>query len=145
LQRRARAIAERCLPAIIAEANYEQLGELLDIFRWFGSPEAMQLEAPADYHGVPGLTLDESNALVRFRIERGEIWAPPGHPDSPEPGPPTPSTVQPWRAAPPAMRSLPKPEGLVRVFMFSTMWFVDPTTARIVSEAPSEGTPEGCE
>ena len=77
-RRRVLATAQRCLPAIIRDAGYEELDELLDIFFWFGSPEAMRLEEPEGYRGTPGLTLEEGNALVKFRMMRGECHVPPG-------------------------------------------------------------------
>ena len=69
-RRRATAQAERCVPAIIREASYERIEELMAIFRWFGTPEAMTLENPESYTAVPGLTLAEANALVRLRRRR---------------------------------------------------------------------------
>ncbi len=88
-RRRALAIAERCLPTIIGEARYEELEELIAVFHWFGSPEAMQLQAPEDHVRVPGLSLEEANALVRLRIKRSELYAPFAHP-APETPPPAP-------------------------------------------------------
>jgi hypothetical protein len=73
-RRRATAQADRCVPAIIREASYERIEELMAIFRWFGTPEAMTLENPEDYAAVPGLTLAEATALVRFRRRRARRY-----------------------------------------------------------------------
>ena len=73
---RALAIAERCLPTIIREARYEELEEMIAVFRWFGNPEAMQLQAPEDHVKVPGLALEEATALVRLATKRRECFAP---------------------------------------------------------------------
>ncbi len=135
LRRRALAIANRCLPAIIREARYEQLDELLDIFFWFGSPEAMLLENPEGHFGTPGLTLQEGNALVRFRIKRGESYAPFGDAE-PETPPPAPRLVMPPSPPTPAKAPPRATSGLYRVFRNGRMWFVDPKTKKIVSEAP---------
>ncbi len=90
-RRRALAITERCLPTIIREAQYEELEELIAVIQWFGIPEAMQLEAPEDYATVPGLSLEEANALVRFRIKRSGLYAP-LHDVEPETPPPAPAS-----------------------------------------------------
>ncbi len=102
-RRRATAMAERCLPAIIREAIYEELEELIAVFRWFGSPEAMQLEYPEDYVRVPGLSLEEASALVRLRIERREFFAAYGV-AGPATPPPAPAVAEPAAPAPPAPR-----------------------------------------
>jgi hypothetical protein len=86
LRRRALAIARR-LPEIIREAPYEELDELIDIFHWFGSPEAMRLEAPEEYFRVPGLSLEEANALVRLRLKRSRLYVPPGNAGAETPSP----------------------------------------------------------
>ena len=77
-RRRALAIAERCVPTIIREAPYEELEELIAVCQWFGSPEAMQLPAPEEYVGVPGLSLEEARALVRLPGKRRARSAPLG-------------------------------------------------------------------
>ena len=139
LRRRVLLIADRRLPAIILAARYEELDELIDIFFSFGSPEAMRLESAAGETGTPGLTLEESNALVRFRIQRGECYMPSGiaAPETPAPASlaalpaaATPSAVAPAEAAPQAT------SGLYRIFKNGRMWFIDRTTGKIVSEAP---------
>jgi hypothetical protein len=45
-------------------ASSKNLEELIAVVRWFGIPEAMQLDAPEDYAKVPGLSLEEAIALV---------------------------------------------------------------------------------
>ena len=92
-RRRALAITERCLPTIIREARYEELEELIAVIRWFGSPEAMRLEAAEDYCRVPGLSLEEVNALIRLRMKRGGRYAPLGDPE-PETRPPAPGLAK---------------------------------------------------
>jgi len=89
LRRRAQAIANRRLPAIIREARYEELEELIAAIQWFGSREAMQLEAPEDYCRVPGLSLEEAKALVRLRIKRSALYLACGdaQPQTPPPAP----------------------------------------------------------
>jgi hypothetical protein len=122
-RRRATARAERCLPTIIREAVYEDLEEMIAIFRWFGNSEAMRLEAPEDYVRVPGLTLEEANALVRYRMERRKYAGAFGgrKPETPPPksavaepaasaGAATPAPAQAPGAAFPAARSAAPPE-----------------------------------
>jgi hypothetical protein len=165
-RRRATAIAERCFPTIIREADYEQLEELIAVIRWFGIPEAVELDAPEDYAKVPGLSLEEAIALVRLRMKRSEPYAPFYYlkPETPPPAPsaaepvapaaPVPSVaetaepagaatpvpaqapVEPRGAAFPAKAELPGPQTLYRVFRNGRMWFMDPKTKKIVSEAP---------
>ncbi len=142
LRRRALATAERCLPALIRDAGYEELDELIRIFFWFGSPEAMLLERPEGFFGTPGLTLEEANALVLLRIKRGECWSPFGNAE-PEAPPPSPRLVAPPGAPTLAEAALIPAKAepldtsrLYRVFKNGRMWFMDPATGKIVSEAP---------
>ncbi len=91
LRRRAAVAAASCLPAIIRDAGYEELIELLDIFWRYASPQAMLLENGEGQFGRPGLTMEEANAPVSFRMMRGESYVPPGcaGPESlPAPGDP---------------------------------------------------------
>ena len=60
--------AASCLPAIIRDAGYEELIELLDIFWRYASPQAMLLENGEGQFGRPGLTMEEANALVSFHM-----------------------------------------------------------------------------
>jgi hypothetical protein len=73
-RRRALAMTERCLPMIIRQTPYERLDELIAALQWFGCPEAMQLKAPEDYGRVPGLSLEEAQALVRLRVQRNDPY-----------------------------------------------------------------------
>jgi len=120
---------------------------LIAIFRCFGSPEAMRLEAREGFCGTPGLTLEEANALVRYRMKRGECFAPNGAagPETTPParaeraGPAEPATpARAERAGPatPAQPGPPPPRGLYRIFKHGRMWFMDPKTKKIVGPAP---------
>jgi hypothetical protein len=86
-RRRALVLTERCLPAIIREARHEELEDLIALMQWFGSPEAMRLEAPEDYFRVPGLSLEEASALVRLRLKRSRLYVPPGDAGAETPSP----------------------------------------------------------
>jgi len=125
--------------------------ELIAVIRWFGIPEAMQLETREDDAKVPGLSLEEAIALVRLRIKRSEPYAPFYYlePETPPPVPaaaepvapasPVPlvaETAEPAGAAFPAKAELSGPQTLYRVFRKGRMWFVDPKTKKVVSETP---------
>ena len=85
--------AERRLPAIIREAECEELEELIAVFRWFGNSEAMQIQAPEDHVRVPGLLLEEANALLSDSIQRRECYGPFGDAE-PETRPPAPAVAE---------------------------------------------------
>ncbi len=165
-RQRLAAIAERCLPTIIREADNGVLEDLMSVFRLFGNSEAMQLDAPEDYAKAPRLTLEDASALVRPGIKCRECCGPFGDRE-PETSPPVPAAAEPIApAAPvrpiaetaepagastpaaaqapvkppgatfPAKAELPGPQTLCLVFKNGRMWYMDPKIKKIVSEAP---------
>ncbi len=79
---------------------------MIAVFRWFGNPEAMQIQTPEDFARVPGLTLEDANALVRLGMERRACRASCGTLDErkPETSPPVPAAAEPVAPAAPLLR-----------------------------------------
>jgi hypothetical protein len=156
LRRRTSAAAARCLPEVLRTSGFDALQDLISVFYWFGSNEALSLEDPT----VPmaGLTIEEANALVRLRIRRGDSFAPAGYGDAPPRHDAVPSgnarsnwetTASAQEIAGPAERA----EGVAgvdsisdarrrlggrapkRVFQNGAMYWADPRTGRIISRA----------